>query len=322
MLISIVIPLYNKGPYIERALRSVLAQTYGDWELIIIDDGSTDDGPELAKPFLSDRVRLIHQENAGVSIARNRGADLASGDYVVFLDADDEWLPAYLERISGLIALNPEAGMFICRHQTVRAGGIVEMHQIALADDHLGEVDDFLALMRRNPWIMQTSCCSFNKQAFLEVGGFPEGVRLGEDTFVFLQVARRRKVMFDARYSSRYYRDVEHSLVSTTVGVIPYYIRYFLTEGNMPPDEPHLLGYVMRQAFMYAAVSTRERNLDNVRFLARHTWPLHKPTSLKCYILLFMPHWLFRLVLSVRIATKKRMTSRLEQEVMADIGPS
>ena len=96
MRVSVIVPLFNKAPYIERALSSVAAQTYRDFELIVVDDGSTDEGPRIVEAFNDLPIHLIRQENAGPGAARNRGLELAQGELVAFLDADDEWLPNYL----------------------------------------------------------------------------------------------------------------------------------------------------------------------------------------------------------------------------------
>jgi glycosyltransferase involved in cell wall biosynthesis len=96
-IISVVIPLYNKGRYIKRALDSVFAQTFQDFDVFVIDDGSTDDGPEIVRRYPDFRLRIIHQENAGPGAARNRGIRESHASYVAFLDADDEWLPEFLE---------------------------------------------------------------------------------------------------------------------------------------------------------------------------------------------------------------------------------
>src|SRR5437667_8237163 len=96
MHVSVIVPLFNKAPYIERALSSVAAQTHRDFELIVVDDGSTDEGPRIVEAFTDLPIHLISQENAGPGAARNRGLELAQGELVAFLDADDEWLPNYL----------------------------------------------------------------------------------------------------------------------------------------------------------------------------------------------------------------------------------
>jgi hypothetical protein len=95
--VSVVIPLYNKAPYVRRTLASIAAQTRADFEVIVVDDGSTDGGAEIVESFADARFRLIRQQNAGPGAARNRGLSEARGEFVAFLDADDEWRPGYLE---------------------------------------------------------------------------------------------------------------------------------------------------------------------------------------------------------------------------------
>ncbi len=95
--VSVVIPLYNREKYIARAIDSVLAQTYNDFELIVIDDGSTDNGSEVVKQYDDQRIKIVSQQNAGVSSARNAGIDLAKGKWIAFLDSDDQWLPEKLQ---------------------------------------------------------------------------------------------------------------------------------------------------------------------------------------------------------------------------------
>ena len=115
MRFSVVIPLYNKAPYVKKALESVFAQTFRDFELIVVDDGSTDDSLNVAKEVLDASGiyhQLIHQDNAGVSTARNNGVASSNGDYICFLDADDWWAPNFLERMDWLIKEYPEAGIY------------------------------------------------------------------------------------------------------------------------------------------------------------------------------------------------------------------
>lgn len=103
MKISIIIPLYNKEEYISRAVDSVLSQSYQDFELIVIDDGSTDEGPAIVNAYNNPRITLVSQPNAGPGAARNHGIELAQGEYLAFLDADDEWLPSFLEESLALL---------------------------------------------------------------------------------------------------------------------------------------------------------------------------------------------------------------------------
>jgi len=115
--VSVVIPTYNYEIYIAEAVESVLAQTYQDFELIVVDDGSTDNTHSVLEPYL-DRITYLYQENQGRSLARNRGIQVAQGEYIAFLDADDWFLPHKLELQTHFLDEHPEAGMV--------AGGWVE----------------------------------------------------------------------------------------------------------------------------------------------------------------------------------------------------
>ena len=107
--ISVIIPLFNKEPFVARALRSVLAQTFTDFELIVVDDGSMDDGARVVEQFEDSRIRLVRQDNAGPGSARNRGLAEARGELIACLDADDEWLPEFLSESVRSLDEEPKA---------------------------------------------------------------------------------------------------------------------------------------------------------------------------------------------------------------------
>lgn len=106
--ISIITPVYNGEKYLQAAIDSVLAQTYPNWELIVIDDGSTDSTPEILDRYSDSRIRKVRQENRGEAVARNTGLDLARGSYIAFLDADDVYLPNALADLAGFLDQHPE----------------------------------------------------------------------------------------------------------------------------------------------------------------------------------------------------------------------
>ena len=107
-IVSIVLPTYNRADVIGRAIASVRAQTLADWELLIVDDGSTDGTPDVVAG-LDDRIHLLRQDNAGTYVARNNGLARARGRYITFLDSDDEWLPHFLELTVGFLRAYPDA---------------------------------------------------------------------------------------------------------------------------------------------------------------------------------------------------------------------
>ena len=128
---SVIIPLYNKAAYIARALRSVVAQDCQEYEVLVIDDGSTDNGPDIVRRWLSDpRIQLISQKNSGEGAARNRGLAEMRGDLAAFLDADDEWLPTHLHDLAEIATTYPAAGLLATGFRAVHGGGLAFDHGI------------------------------------------------------------------------------------------------------------------------------------------------------------------------------------------------
>ena len=120
---SIVVPVYNVAPYLRDSIKSLLMQSYADWEAIFIDDGSTDDSGSILDEYAAreKRIRVIHQENKGVSAARNAAIDIAGGEYLLFLDADDALVPWALERLVQRITETDHPDILMYRHQSVRS---------------------------------------------------------------------------------------------------------------------------------------------------------------------------------------------------------
>ena len=150
MYFSIIIPLYNKESYIQRAIKSVLLQTYQDFELIIVDDGSTDGSFEAASAIQDPRIHIVRQENRGVSAARNRGVSEAKYDWVAFLDADDEWLPEFLEMMNDLHTQFATCGLLASGFLKERDTGLdfCEFQKIRYTNGRIGIIDDYYTDLR------------------------------------------------------------------------------------------------------------------------------------------------------------------------------
>jgi glycosyltransferase involved in cell wall biosynthesis len=112
--VSVIIPVYNGEKYITSTIQSVLQQSYANWELVIVNDGSTDRTPELCRSFMRKNVKIIDQPNRGLSEARNVGIRHSKGEYIAFLDADDIWLPAKLEKQVSFLDSHPLVGLVFC----------------------------------------------------------------------------------------------------------------------------------------------------------------------------------------------------------------
>ena len=197
---SVVIPLYNRGHTIVDTLHSVLSQGFRDFEVVIVNDGSTDDGAEKVEDALSDpRVRLIHQEHAGEGAARNAGVKAARFDLIAPLDADDLWLPGYLSEMKAATEEFPDAGMYCC-------GGV------SRNTDGSGYVRQSPSYRRRRkvnyfkgPFFFgNASSTAFRRHYFFEVGGFPVGMAHYADAVFFFKLALKTEVVFSPALLSIY----------------------------------------------------------------------------------------------------------------------
>ena len=210
--VSVVIPLYNKGPYIARALTSVLAQTFQDIEVIVVDDGSTDGGAEVVRGFDDPRIRLIQQENRGVSAARNRGIEAARAELVAFLDADDEWTAGHLETIIRLRRNASEAGIYATSYiESFSRKGMKKPRFAAIPPEPWeGLLPDYFRSCTYGDTPVCSSTASIPKHILTKFGGFQEGFWWGEDTDLWGRVAFQYPVAFSWDGGVVLHRDAEN----------------------------------------------------------------------------------------------------------------
>lgn len=197
--ITVVIPLYNKEREIENTLRSVLAQTRLPDEVLVVDDGSTDRSAELVRQCNSPLVRLLEQPNAGVSAARNHGIAEARGRYIALLDADDAWEPGFLEAVEALIAEFPECGLYCTGFSIVAKDGVFP----APGPARRGVVGNFFGDSAHRYIAIPSACC-IPREVFDTVGGFPEGMKIAEDLYLWIKIARRYAVCYTPEKLVRY----------------------------------------------------------------------------------------------------------------------
>lgn len=197
-MISVVIPLYNKERQIAHTLRSVFAQTFQDFEVVIVDDGSTDGSVAEVEKFTDSRIRLIRQANAGVAAARNRGIEEAQGELIAFLDADDEWKPEYLATQYHLYQKYPECSVYACNYEFRDFEGKVTPTIIRKLPFE-GE-DGILSNYFEVASCSHPPICSISimvkKTAIQAVGGFPIGIRTGEDLLTWARLAINEKISY------------------------------------------------------------------------------------------------------------------------------
>lgn len=197
-MISVVIPLYNKEKQIAHTLQSVLNQTIQDFEVVIVDDGSTDGSVAEVEKLCDSRIRLIHQENAGVSAARNRGIEEAKGDLIAFLDADDEWKPEYLATQYHLSQKYPDCSVFACNYEFRDMEGKVTPTIIRKLP-FTGE-DGILSNYFEVASCSHPPICSISimvrKSAIQAIGGFPVGIKTGEDLLTWARLAVNGEIAY------------------------------------------------------------------------------------------------------------------------------
>lgn len=185
--ISIVIPCYNYGRFLGRALDAIAAQNDPDWEAVIVDDGSTDDSREVAENRRSahpDRIHCLAQDNAGPAAARNRGARAATGEWLLFLDADDTLLAGALERYRATMAGNPEASLIVAGAQTLRDGNVVATRDAGPAARD--RIANFAAFVRGTLCPFNGGCVLVHRRV-IELLAYPESIRTSDDFVFFAQ---------------------------------------------------------------------------------------------------------------------------------------
>ena len=202
--VSIVIPLYNKGRYIAEAIDSVLAQTVRDFELIIVDGGSTDGSLEIVAGYTDPRITCFLQEGKGVSTARNQAVQRANAELIAFLDADDAWYPDFLETILKLRQDYPAAGMYGTGYEVYFEGKLVRniVHTPELGDRLF--LSYFKEYLSAGHPIIITSGFAAPKRVLQDVGGYPELLRVGEDHELYGKIALRYPVAYSSRICSKY----------------------------------------------------------------------------------------------------------------------
>lgn len=197
-MISIVIPLFNKEKHIANTLETVFKQTFQDFEIVIVNDGSTDNSLSVVSQFEDSRIRIINQTNAGVSAARNRGIKEAYGEWIAFLDADDEWYSDYLATQHDMSIKFPDADVLATNYYFKNSVGTVketELHNIQTKEDYF-ILDNYFEVASHSSPPLWTSAIVVRKKAIESIGGFPEGIKSGEDLITWARLACKYKIAY------------------------------------------------------------------------------------------------------------------------------
>jgi hypothetical protein len=272
--VSVVIPLYNKGKYIERALSSVLAQTYPPLEIIVVDDGSNDDGPERVLKFNDPRITLIRQENKGPGAARNAGLAIARGKYVAFLDADDEWLPSFLH--TGISFLEN-----IKHDVTVVWTGYYRSPSMRRNTDLFGEIEGGvyevnattdLKMIHQILNLICTCTAIIRTDVARKWGGFFDRYKclMGEDKYFFYKLIFNEKIGIIPEPHAFYHTEASDlcgCCLKTLPPLEPFFSESDVLIASCPPFKRHILiehlsFWAVQKAIVYCKLGQKKKAIE------------------------------------------------------------
>lgn len=285
-MFSVIIPLYNKEKYIERSVRSVLAQDYDKFELIIINDGSTDNSMFILSKIHDRRIRVINQDNKGVSAARNTGLRYASNEFVAFLDADDYWMSDFLSTIMHLITTFPEARLFATsiivedkKHTRTLKPSTIRTN--LLISDYCKQANIFI-----------TSSVCIHKQVFNKVGLFPLKIKRGEDLDTWLRIACNYRIAYCCKPKAIYYKGTDNNStqgIYTIFDSFPYWkwynYEYFYKKS--------LYKYTTKQIIGLSYAALRNNKIDEAIFCLR------KIQGKQCFVKDLLKKWYIIFLLKI-----------------------
>ena len=291
---SVIIPLFNKEKFIEATLKSVLNQTFIDFEILIIDDGSTDNSAPIIKGFDDARIRYYYKENSGVSSARNDGIEKAQSNYISFIDADDYWYPDFLEEMFQNIQNYPQEKVFSAAIEIETSKKVIPASYSIVKTSDYEIVNYFTASSKET--VICTSCAVFHKNIFEEIGTFDIEVKSGQDTDMWIRIGMNYPVVFSWKILARYVYD-ENSL-SKNKNYLNKKINFSKFE-EQEKTNPSLKKFLDLNRFSLAIKSKLIADDDN--FNSYYKAIDLKNISLKKRILILMPSAILKPLINLKL---------------------
>ena len=254
-MFSVIIPLYNKEKSIKQTLETVLKQSFKDFEVIIVNDASTDNSLKIVEFIKDERIRIINKANGGVSSARNRGILEAKGDYIAFLDADDFWDTSYLMIMNELINDFNDASIFSCQFGYLNNNDIYPANSI---HKKRGYIDNYYLEANKAP-LIHTSSVIIKKNCFEIVGLFNTKYRRGEDVDMWCRLVDNFKHAFEPSLLSYYVLYSENSACQT---VVP--LNYFFLEYNLFTLSKFKRAYFATRAYIIISELIKNRQYKDI----------------------------------------------------------
>ncbi|MGC4040130.1 MAG: glycosyltransferase family 2 protein [Flavobacterium sp.] len=291
---SVIIPVYNKGRFVEKTMKSVLGQTFADFEIIIVNDGSTDNSESKILGFDDARIRYFSKNNEGVSATRNFGIEKATADFICFLDADDYWYPDFLETMHHYILKLPEQKVFGSAYEIETAEKTFPaLYSIKSSRDF--EIVNYFEASKKES-VLLTPNAAFHKEVFRTVGNFNVALQNLEDTDLWIRVGLKYPVAFIFKVLSRYVFDADG--LSKSKKVVNTKIDFSAYE-TLEKTNPDLKLFLDMNRFPLAIKSKLVN--DKKSFEKYYSGIDLKNFPLKKRILLSLPGFALRLLISLQL---------------------
>lgn len=248
-MFSVIIPAHNAAPYIKNSIESVLAQSINDFEIIVVDDGSTDETKSVVLSLADARIRYIYQENGGVSSARNTGIKNAKGEYVCFLDADDIWKDCHLEVVSNLIDRFPACNVYLTGYEIRLQNGDVINKRFS---DNIEEKqsDNVFKDIWECGYFIHTNSVVCRTNVFDTVGLFEMGIKNGEDDDMWYRLFLYYSVAISSKITTVYIRENSRATVSKVFVDDWIFLRRvdkFMSSSDITSDRKEFLKRLLEQ---------------------------------------------------------------------------
>lgn len=300
---SVVIALYNKENYVADALHSIFSQTFGDFEVIVVNDGSTDRSADIARSFPDARLKIIdHASNKGLNAARNTGIASALSQNIAFLDADDVWKPFFLQKIADLMERFPEAGLYATNYAEEYPNGRILpiVHNVALRQGESGIVADYYAAALAQP-ILWYGSAVVRKRVFETAGLFDENITLWEDVDFNIRANLNEKMAFCNEVCAIYRVFTENQIMNSPVAGkrLPDFDKY----EKFALDRPSVKRYLDTNRYILSVRYRLSSDWETANTLKKAIAPESLTASQN--FLLSAPAWLVRTLRRAKLALVK-----------------
>jgi glycosyltransferase involved in cell wall biosynthesis len=294
---SVIIPLYNKEKFVENAVNSILKQTFSDFEIIIVEDCSTDKSWDVVSKIASDKIKIVqHEKNKGLSASRNSGIKIANANYLTFLDADDVWKPNYLAKIHALIQQFPEAKLLATNYEELYPNNVVVLPKNNSSNiEKDGIINDFFQTSLAQPLYCSCSLC-VEKSVFVTIGYFDEKITFAEDIDFNIRANNRFKLAYSKEALVTYTMLSENQITTTNLKnkVIPN----FDSHETLAAKNHSLKKYLDFNRYVFAKHFKMEK--DTVNFYKMKSGIDPKNLNFKQRLLLKSPLLLLQIIKKIK----------------------